>query len=236
MKHKKFIFVSFAIIAAVMFIFFQRKSHEDISVSTTVVTKKEKPQINPALSSGTQPVTQIVDSQSEEKESDSIQSENEDVAVKPLITKKSKVISLSSRALKLRSVNVEFARDLYACSELECSNKDSVLSKIGFNIFKGNIPTVLDSKSKSLVTFNKETAQYGIWERRVIIETKRPVDLKETLLELHFEAIERPQPQLYIAEYVGNVSALNGILNDIKKMSDVSDVRLEITYSKDRAN
>lgn len=150
---------------------------------------------------------------------------------------KSKPKSVSTdENIKLPSVNVVFSNDLYACAQSECPKADAVVSANGFNIFKGEAPRSLNSKSKALVTYDKGINQYGIWERRVIIETTSPVDLREKLASMKFESIEHPQDKLFIAEYVGNLSDLDGTLSELKNIANVSTVRLEITYSRNRTN
>ena len=141
-----------------------------------------------------------------------------------------------NQSLYFKSVDISFIKDLYACPQDQCPSADALVSANGYSIFKGDAPHSLNSKSRALVTYDKEMNQYGIWQGRVIIETLSPIDLAARLISMKFETIERPQDTLFIAQYVGNTSKLDKVLNDIKNISNVSTVRLEITYSRNRGN
>lgn len=136
----------------------------------------------------------------------------------------------------VKNANIAFALDLFACSESDCPEAKALLATNGFYIVKGVPPKKIDKASPSLVTYNKETNLFGVWEKRVIIELKETVDLQKELAELNFSSIERPQEQLFIAEYNGETNQLDATLAQVKQLTGVKNVRLEITYSKKRTN
>lgn len=140
------------------------------------------------------------------------------------------------QSIHLSSVNVSFMNNLFACAQSECQKSDAVITTSGFYIYKGDAPKSIDSRSKALVTYDREINQYGIWEGRVIIETHTPVDLTTRLSSMKFKTIERPQDKLFIANYTGSVSNLDSVLSEVKSIPTVSKVRLEITYSRNRGN
>lgn len=141
-----------------------------------------------------------------------------------------------AQSFEIKSAGVSFSNDLYACSEDECADVKPLYVTNGFRIIKGLPPAKIKAGSPSLVTYNKDTNQFGIWEKRVIIELKEDEALEKELAELKFSEIEKPQPTLYIAQYNGETREIDSILNQIKQNRNVKDVRLEVTYSKVRPN
>lgn len=163
--------------------------------------------------------------------------ENQDSMRQPSSGKKSQRRQPpSTQSFTIKNAGVSFALDLYACLEADCPKAKPLLMTSGFYIIKGVPPKKIDKSSSSLVTYNKETNQFGIWEKRVIVELKEVVDMNEELRELKFSSIENPQPMLFIAEYNGDTAQLDSTLAQIKQNQNVKDVRLEVTYSKDRPN
>lgn len=246
MRNKKIILTCAAFIAgASLFVYFQTKddmegpssTEESSPVQTTVNSSPEpKREERPA------PVIPhfVAGRPSLVKKAEAVYGKQEDLpesARQPSSGKKRLIQkSPSEQSFTIKNANITFAQDLYACAEDECPKEKPLVVANGFFIMKGSPPKKIEAKSPSLVTYNKETNQFGIWEKRVIIELKEEESMEKELAELKFSDIERPQPTLYIVQYNGETKDLDSTLSQIKQNRNVKEVRLEVTFSKVRPN
>lgn len=238
MKNKKIILTCASIIASLSLVAYLQTKN-DLNVSDLPSSDSTKIASRPKVSPPLLPHF-VAGRPSLVKKAEAIYGKQEDTRESTRVPSSGKKIlgkkNPSTESFKIISAGVSFANDLYACAESECSDANALYVTNGFHIIKGTPPTKIKKESPSLVTFNKDTNQFGVWEKRVIIELKEDEALEKELIELKFSEIEKPQSTLYIAQYNGDVTEINSTLNQIKQNRNVKDVRLEITYSKVRPN